>query len=95
MDRVPGDVIYGLTLDGKGGMTPLAEGSEIPCAQPGWLHLDYGNPESARWLLQTPLLGGGGPGGPARPEQSSQAGADGGDGAADLTRHQPQQGSQA
>lgn len=57
MDRVPGDVIYGLTLDGKGGMTPLAEGSEIPCAQPGWLHLDYGNPESARWLLQTPLLG--------------------------------------
>ncbi|AUV17335.1 zinc transporter ZntB [Aeromonas caviae] len=57
MDRVPGDVIYGLTLDGKGGMTPLAEGSEIPCTQPGWLHLDYGNPESARWLLQTPLLG--------------------------------------
>lgn len=57
MDRVPGDVIYGLTLDGKGGMTPLAEGSEIPGAQPGWLHLDYGNPESARWLLQTPLLG--------------------------------------
>ena len=57
MDRVPGDAIYGLTLDGKGGMTPLAEGSEIPCAQPGWLHLDYGNPESARWLLQTPLLG--------------------------------------
>lgn len=57
MDRVPSDVIYGLTLDGRGGMQPLAAGSEIPAAQPGWLHLDYGNPEAARWLLQTPLLG--------------------------------------
>ena len=56
MDRVPSDVIYGLTLDGKGGMTPLATGSEIPAAQPSWVHLDYGNPEAARWLLQTPLL---------------------------------------
>ncbi|WP_324026441.1 zinc transporter ZntB [Aeromonas caviae] len=57
MDRVPSDVIYGLTLDGKGGMTPLAAGNEIPAARPSWLHLDYGNPEAARWLLQTPLLG--------------------------------------
>lgn len=56
MDRVPSDVIYGLTLDGKGGMQPLAAGSEIPGDKPGWLHLDYGNPEAARWLLQTPLL---------------------------------------
>lgn len=37
-------------------MTPLATGSEIPAAQPSWVHLDYGNPEAARWLLQTPLL---------------------------------------
>lgn len=57
MDRVPSDVIYGLTLDGRGGMQPLVAGSEIPAKQPGWLHLDYGNPEAARWLLQTPLLG--------------------------------------
>ena len=56
MDRVPSDVIYALTLDGKGGMQPLAAGSEIPGKSPGWLHLDYGNPEAARWLLQTPLL---------------------------------------
>ncbi|MFM5669219.1 zinc transporter ZntB [Aeromonas hydrophila] len=56
MDRVPSDVIYGLTLDGRGGMQPLVAGSEIPAQQPGWLHLDYGNPEAARWLLQTPLL---------------------------------------
>lgn len=56
MDRVPSDVIYGLTLDGKGGMQPLAVGSEIPAADPSWLHLDYGNPEAARWLLQTPLI---------------------------------------
>ncbi|MGL5215030.1 MAG: zinc transporter ZntB [Aeromonas hydrophila] len=56
MDRVPSDVIYGLTLDGRGGMQPLVAGSEIPTQQPGWLHLDYGNPEAARWLLQTPLL---------------------------------------
>lgn len=56
MDRVPSDVIYGLTLDGRGGMQPLAAGSEIPGDKPGWLHLDYGNPEAARWLLQTPLL---------------------------------------
>lgn len=56
MDRVPSDVIYGLTLDGKGGMLPLVPGSEIPGSQPSWLHMDYGNPEAARWLLQTPLL---------------------------------------
>ncbi|MFQ2268717.1 zinc transporter ZntB [Aeromonas hydrophila] len=56
MDRVPSDVIYGLTLDGRGGMQPLVAGCEIPAQQPGWLHLDYGNPEAARWLLQTPLL---------------------------------------
>ncbi|MGY3893294.1 zinc transporter ZntB [Aeromonas enterica] len=56
MDRVPSDVIYALTLDGRGGMQPLAAGSEIPGEKPGWLHLDYGNPEAARWLLQTPLL---------------------------------------
>ncbi|MGY3942054.1 zinc transporter ZntB [Aeromonas tecta] len=56
MDRVPSDVIYGLTLDGKGGMQPLVSGSEIPGSQPSWLHLDYGNPEAARWLLQTPLI---------------------------------------
>ncbi|MCP3291875.1 zinc transporter ZntB, partial [Aeromonas hydrophila] len=30
MDRVPSDVIYGLTLDGRGGMQPLVAGSEIP-----------------------------------------------------------------
>ncbi len=56
MDWVPGEVIYALTLDGKGGMAPLTAGSEVPAAHPGWLHLDYGNPDSARWLLQTPLL---------------------------------------
>ena len=56
MDRVPGEVIYALTLDGKGGMAPLTAGSDIPGDRPAWLHLDYGNPEAARWLLQTPLL---------------------------------------
>lgn len=56
MDRVPSDVIYGLTLDGKGGMVPLPAGSPLPGSSPAWLHLDYGNPEAARWLLQTPLL---------------------------------------
>lgn len=56
MDRVPTDVIYGLALDGKGGMQPLAAGSEIPGSQPSWVHLDYGNPEAAHWLLQTPLI---------------------------------------
>lgn len=56
MDRVPTDVIYGLALDGKGGMQPLAAGSELPGSQPSWVHLDYGNPEAAHWLLQTPLI---------------------------------------
>lgn len=76
MDRVPGEVIYALTLDGKGGMAPLTAGSEVPAAHPGWLHLDYGNPDSARWLLQTPCSARR-PGVAARPEQSSQAGTDG------------------
>ncbi|UBO73673.1 zinc transporter ZntB [Aeromonas rivuli] len=57
MDLVPNDVIYGLALDGKGGQHPLGAGAELPAQQPSWLHLDYGNPEAARWLLQTPLLG--------------------------------------
>lgn len=56
MDRVPSDVIYGLTLDGRGHAAAGGR-QQIPAAQPGWLHLDYGNPEAARWLLQTPLLG--------------------------------------
>ncbi|MFM4803898.1 zinc transporter ZntB [Aeromonas bivalvium] len=57
MDRVPSELIYGLSLDGKGGMQPLGAGAQLPGSQPSWLHLDYGNPEAARWLLQTPLLG--------------------------------------
>ncbi|WP_167386636.1 zinc transporter ZntB [Aeromonas cavernicola] len=56
MDRVPSEVIYGLTLGGQHGMTPLVAGGELPSSQLCWLHLDYGNPEAARWLLQTPLL---------------------------------------
>ncbi|MFL9593534.1 zinc transporter ZntB [Aeromonas schubertii] len=57
MDRVPSDTIYSLTLDGQGGMQPLASASELPAQGAAWVHLDYGNPESARWLMQTPLLG--------------------------------------
>lgn len=57
MDRVPSELIYGLSLNGKGGMQPLAADAQLPASQPSWLHLDYGNPEAARWLLQTPLLG--------------------------------------
>ncbi len=34
MDWVPGEVIYALTLDGKGGMAPLTAGSEIPGIAP-------------------------------------------------------------
>ncbi|MFM4963455.1 zinc transporter ZntB [Aeromonas bivalvium] len=57
MDRVPSELIYGLSLNGKGGMQPLEADALLPASQPSWLHLDYGNPEAARWLLQTPLLG--------------------------------------
>ncbi|ALP40694.1 zinc transporter ZntB [Aeromonas schubertii] len=38
-------------------MQPLASASELPAQGAAWVHLDYGNPESARWLMQTPLLG--------------------------------------
>ncbi|MGL5031753.1 MAG: zinc transporter ZntB [Aeromonas sp.] len=56
MDQAPSDVIYSLTLDGKGGMEPLPAGSELPGVRPCWVHLDYGDPDAARWLQQTPLL---------------------------------------
>lgn len=56
MEQVPSEVIYALTLDGKGGMMPLPQGTPLPTEQPSWLHFDYGNPDSARWLLHTPLL---------------------------------------
>ncbi|ENY72430.1 zinc transporter [Aeromonas diversa CDC 2478-85] len=57
MDRVPSDTIYSLTLDGRGGQQPLPVGADLPAGAPAWVHLDYGNPESARWLMHTPLLG--------------------------------------
>ncbi|MDO2949058.1 zinc transporter ZntB [Aeromonas simiae] len=57
MDRVPADTIYSLQFDGQGGMQPLPEGRELPTEAPSWVHLDYGDPAVARWLLQTPLLG--------------------------------------
>ncbi|MBL1376195.1 zinc transporter ZntB [Zobellella iuensis] len=55
MERVPVNSIYRLVLDGAGGMRPLA-GAGLPADGPAWVHLDYGDPESARWLRQSPLL---------------------------------------
>lgn len=57
MDRVPAETIYRLTLNGQGGMLPLEVGAEIPSDAASWLHFDYGNPDAARWLMSTPLLG--------------------------------------
>ncbi|MBM7456967.1 zinc transporter [Oceanisphaera litoralis] len=56
MEQVPVNSIYRLVLDGAGGMQPLAAGATLPAGRPAWLHLDYGDPEAARWLTHTPLL---------------------------------------
>ncbi|ATG72486.1 zinc transporter ZntB [Zobellella denitrificans] len=56
MEQVPVNSIYRLALDGAGGMRPLAAGAGLPADGPAWVHLDYGEPESARWLKQSPLL---------------------------------------
>lgn len=53
--HVPGAVLA-LTLDGKGGVKPLAEDDVIDKDHPCWLHLNYTNPESAEWLATTPVL---------------------------------------
>ena len=48
--------IHACQLDGQGGMKAIAADEEINQARPGWLHLDYSLPASARWLNGTPLL---------------------------------------
>ncbi|OIN04811.1 zinc transporter ZntB [Oceanisphaera psychrotolerans] len=56
MERVPKNSIYSLQLDGEGGMLPLPAGSPLPAAEPAWVHLDYGQPDTELWLLNTTLL---------------------------------------
>ncbi|GHA28933.1 zinc transporter ZntB [Oceanisphaera arctica] len=56
MERVPENSIYSLQLDGEGGMQPLPAGSPLPAAAPAWVHLDYGQPDTEQWLLNTTLL---------------------------------------
>lgn len=43
-------------LDGRGGVKPLEDNDVIDTQHPCWLHLNYTHPESAQWLVTTPLL---------------------------------------
>lgn len=50
------DAVFAWLLDGKGGIKPLQDSDCVDKDNPSWLHLNYVQPESARWLESTPLL---------------------------------------
>ncbi|WP_323836744.1 zinc transporter ZntB [Photorhabdus africana] len=50
------DAVYACQFDGQGGMTPIDMDGLATPAQPFWQHLDYRNPKSYRWLMDTDLL---------------------------------------
>ncbi|WP_233149189.1 zinc transporter ZntB [Shimwellia pseudoproteus] len=50
------DAVFALQLDGKGGVRPLEDSAQVDKDNPCWLHLNYSNPDSAKWLETTPLL---------------------------------------
>ncbi|MGV3344338.1 zinc transporter ZntB [Enterobacteriaceae bacterium LUAb1] len=50
------DAIIDCRLDGKGGIAPPDKQASDAGHHPHWLHLNYTHPESAGWLVNTPLL---------------------------------------
>ena len=50
------DAVFAWMLDGKGGVIPLEDASDVSKENPCWLHLNYTHPHSAEWLATTPLL---------------------------------------
>ncbi|WP_350306118.1 zinc transporter ZntB [Photorhabdus viridis] len=50
------DAVYTCQFDGQGGMTPIEMNALATPAQPFWQHLDYRNPKSYRWIIETDLL---------------------------------------
>ncbi|MDC9595415.1 zinc transporter ZntB [Xenorhabdus anantnagensis] len=50
------NAIYACQLNGKGGITAFGEDSRVTAEQPVWQHLDYKNPDSHQWLMNTTLL---------------------------------------
>lgn len=49
-------VVYAGQLDGKGGVTPIADGDIAHCDRPCWLHLDVDHSASNAWLNRSPLI---------------------------------------
>ncbi|MDF7681002.1 zinc transporter ZntB [Enterobacteriaceae bacterium ESL0689] len=62
MDAIKGselnvpDAIFAWQLDGHGGVKPLTDNDTIDKSCPCWLHLNYTEVDSAKWLASTPLL---------------------------------------
>ncbi|SFN92779.1 zinc transporter ZntB [Xenorhabdus japonica] len=50
------NAIYTCHLNGRGGITAFGEDSLVTAEQPVWQHLDYKNPDSHQWLMNTTLL---------------------------------------
>lgn len=48
--------VHAYQLTGKGGITPISADSSATTAQPFWLHLNYSDEDSAKWLQQTPII---------------------------------------
>ncbi|BET97005.1 zinc transporter ZntB [Xenorhabdus taiwanensis] len=50
------NAIYACQLNGKGGITAFGDDSLVTAEQPVWQHLDYKNPDSHQWIMNTTLL---------------------------------------
>jgi zinc transporter len=50
------DAVFALRLDGKGGVSDIANDTVFDSEHPCWLHLDYTRSESQNWLATTALL---------------------------------------
>ncbi|WP_338882452.1 MULTISPECIES: zinc transporter ZntB [Xenorhabdus] len=50
------NAIYACQLNGKGGVTAFGDNSLVTAEQPVWQHLDYKNPASHQWIMNTTLL---------------------------------------
>lgn len=48
--------VYSFQMDGQGGIATINNETLLTKEKPGWIHLDYANEESARWLRDSPLI---------------------------------------
>ncbi|OCG64692.1 hypothetical protein A9G48_02095 [Gilliamella sp. wkB18] len=48
--------IFSCQLDGKGNANPLNVDNEASVQQPSWIHLNFANPDTIKWINETNLI---------------------------------------